>query len=47
VLYQVNGSQRIGGSHVWPCPLDSLNGKHGLGHVVLTGCQGNVGMSSL
>ncbi len=40
VLHQVNGSQRIGGGHVWPCPLDRLNGKYGLAHVVPTGCQG-------
>ncbi len=40
LLHQVNGSQRVGGGHVWPCPLDSLNGKHGLDHVILTGRQG-------
>ena len=22
-----NGSQRLGGGHVWPCPLDSPNRK--------------------
>jgi hypothetical protein len=27
--------------HVWPYPLDSLNGKHGLAHVVPTGRIGN------
>ena len=37
--HQVNGSQRVGGGHVWPCPLDSLDGKLGLAHVVLAGCQ--------
>ncbi len=25
---------------VWPCSLDSLNGKHGLAHVISTDCQG-------
>ncbi len=35
-----NGSQRVGGGHVWPCPLDSPNGKLGLAQVILTGCQG-------
>ncbi len=39
---QVDGKQRIGGSHVRSCPLNSLNGKHGLAHVVLTGCLGNL-----
>ncbi len=38
--YHIDRSQRVGGGHVWPCPLDSLNGKHGLAHMVLTGCQG-------
>ena len=38
--HPVNDSQRFGGGHVWPCLLDSLNGKHGLAHVVLTGCLG-------
>ena len=38
--HQVNGSQRVGGGHVWPCPLDSPNGKLGLAQVILTGCQG-------
>ncbi len=36
--HQVNGSQRIGGGHVWPRPLDSPNGKLGLAQVVLAGC---------
>ncbi len=35
---QGNGSQRVGGGHVWPCPLDSPNGKLGLAQVILTGC---------
>jgi len=30
----------VGGGHVWPCPLDSLNGKHGLTHLIFTGCLG-------
>ncbi len=30
----------VGGGHVWPCPLDSLNGKHGLAHMVLAGRLG-------
>ncbi len=38
--HQVNGSQCVEGSHVWPCSLDSLNGKHGLDHVIPTGCLG-------
>jgi hypothetical protein len=42
LLHQVYGSQRVGGGHVWPCSLDSLNGKHGLDHVVLTDCLGNL-----
>jgi hypothetical protein len=41
VLHQVDGSERVGGGHVWPCLLDSLNGKHGLAHVVPTGRLGN------
>ncbi len=36
--HQVNGSQRIGGGHVWPSPLDSPNGKLGLAQIVLAGC---------
>ena len=40
-LHQVDGSERVSGGHVWPCLLDSLNGKHGLAHVVLTGRLGN------
>ena len=38
--YHIDRREHVGGGHVWPCPLDSLNGKHGLVHVVLTGCQG-------
>ena len=38
---QIDRRQRVRGSHVRSCPLDSLNGKHGLAHVVLTGCLGN------
>ena len=38
--HQIDGSQRVGGGHVWPCPLDSPNGKLGLAQVILTGCQG-------
>ena len=38
--HQVDGSQRVGGGHVGPCLLNSPNGKLGLAHVVLTGCQG-------
>ncbi len=30
----------VGGGHVWLCPLDCLNSKHGLAHVVFTVCQG-------
>ncbi len=30
----------VGGSHVWPCPLDSLNGKLGLARVGPTDCKG-------
>ena len=37
---QVDGSQRVGCGHIWPCPLDSPNGKLGLAKVILTGCQG-------
>ncbi len=37
MLHQVNGSQRVRGGHVWLCPLDSLNGKHGLAQVILAG----------
>ncbi len=37
---QVNGSQRVGGGHVWPCPLDSPNGKPGLDEVVPAGSLG-------
>jgi len=47
VARQIDDRQRFGGGHVWPCPLDSLKGSYGLAHVVLTGCQGNVRMSSL
>ncbi len=38
--HQVNRQQRAGGGHVWPCPLDSPNGKLGLGEVVPAGSQG-------
>ncbi len=38
--HQVNGSQRVGGGHVWPCPLDSPNGTLGLGEVVPAGSLG-------
>ncbi len=38
--HQIDGSQRVGGGHVGPCPLDSPNGKLGLAQVILTGCQG-------
>ncbi len=41
MLHQVDGSERVGGGQDWPCPLDSLNGKHGLAHVVPTGRLGN------
>ncbi len=37
---QVDRRQRVRGRHVWPCPLDSPNGKLGLAQVVPTGCQG-------
>ena len=40
MLHQINGSQYFGVGHVWPCQLDSLNGKHGLAGVFPTGCQG-------
>ncbi len=40
MTHQVNGSQRVGGGHVGPCPLDSPNGNLGLAQVILTGCQG-------
>ncbi len=40
VPHQINGSQRVGGGHVRPCPLDSPNGTLGLAQVILTGCQG-------
>ena len=30
----------VGGGHVWPCPLDSLNGKLGLAQVIPTGFLG-------
>ncbi len=40
VLRQVNDSQRIGGSHVWPYPLDSLKGSYGLANMVKPSCQG-------
>ncbi len=40
-LHQVDGSQRVGGGHVWPRLLDSLYGNHGLAHVVPTGRLGN------
>ncbi len=35
--HQVNGSQRVGGGHVWPCPLDSPYGMLGLTKVIPTG----------
>ncbi len=38
--HQIDGSQRVRGGHVGPCPLDSPNGKLGLAQVILTGCQG-------
>ncbi len=38
--YHIDRGQRVRGSHVWPCPLDSLNGKLGLARVVPTDCQG-------
>ena len=41
MLHQVDGSERVGGGHVWPCLLDNLNGNHGLAHVVPTGRLGN------
>ncbi len=37
---QINGSQRVGGGHVWPHLLDSPNGKLGLAQVILTGRLG-------
>ncbi len=40
MLHQVDGSHRVGDRHVWPCPLDSLNGKLGLARVVPSDCQG-------
>ena len=40
MLHQINGSQRIGGGHIWPCQLDGLNGKHGLAKLFPTACQG-------
>ena len=40
-LHQVDGSERVSGGHVWPCPLDGLNGNHGLAHVVPTGRPGD------
>ncbi len=40
LLYHIDRSQRVRGGHVWPCPLDSLNGKLGLARVVPTGCPG-------
>ena len=40
MLHQVDGGERVNGGHVWPCLLDSLNGKHGLAHVILTGRLG-------
>ena len=30
-----NPRQRVGGGHVWPCPLDGPNGKLGLAQVGL------------
>ncbi len=38
--YHIDRSQRVEGGHVWSCQLDSLNGKHGLAHMVLAGCLG-------
>ena len=40
MLHQFNGGQHIGISHVRPCQLDSLNGKHGLANLIKTGCLG-------
>ncbi len=40
MLHQVNGSQRIGGGHVWPRQLDSLNSSRSLANLIKTGCQG-------
>ena len=40
MLHQFDGSQRIGGGHVWPCQLNGLYSKHGLAKVFPTGCQG-------
>ncbi len=39
---QIDRRQRVRGGHVGSCPLNSLNGKHGLAHVVLTDCLGNL-----
>ena len=41
MLHQVDGSERVGGGHVWPRLLDRLNGNYGLAHVVPTGRPGN------
>ena len=38
--HHFDSRQRLGGGHVWPCSLDSLNGQFRLAHVILTGCQG-------
>ena len=38
MLHQVDGSERVGGGHVWPRLLDSLNGKHG---PVISGQEAN------
>ncbi len=40
VLHQFNGSQRIGGGHVWPRQLDSLNSNRCLANMVKPGCRG-------
>ena len=40
MLHQVDGSERFGGVHVWPCPLDGLEGKPSLVNVILASCLG-------
>ncbi len=35
--HRVDGSQCVGGGHVWPCPLDRPNGDLGLAQMILTG----------
>ena len=39
-LHQINGGQRVRGGHVWPCSLDSPNGKLDPTQVIPTGCLG-------